>query len=208
MRFLSTDPSEFGVIGVGQEAHGFFAFGQFARGVVAVGQLAIGVVAVGQVSFSIVGVGQVGGGVGWFAGMLGLGGRGVCLRLIPGLDLPRIPPPEVPLEAVLHGSARGFVRLAVMTTPDAPALGANGQRLPIKLRPQLLWALDAASRAHGIREVFASLRREGDVIVCDRLVEVPGQRKGSIPLAVNVLRFVVLVMLATAWWFAFFELSL
>jgi hypothetical protein len=110
VRLISTDPSEFGVIGIGQEAQGFLAFGQFAKGVIAVGQIAIGVVAVGQVSISIAGVGQVGGAVAWFAGMLGLGGRGLCLRLIPGLDLPRTPPHEVSLDAVMSGtpSQRGL----------------------------------------------------------------------------------------------------
>lgn len=205
MRWLSTDPSEFGIISVGQHAHGFFAFGQMARGVVAIGQLAIGVVAVGQLSLSIVGVGQVGGGVAWFAGMLGVGGRGICLRLIPGLDLPRRAPNETPLAEIWQGRARGFVRLGVTSTPQGPALVSGGQILDIKLRPQVAWALANALGRDGLREIFAFLGREGDVVVCDRLVEVPGQRKGAIPLWLNVVRFVALAVLATVWCYLFDE---
>lgn len=208
MRWVSTDPSEFGVIGVGQHAHGFFAFGQVARGVIAIGQLAIGVVAIGQLSFSVVGVGQVGGGVAWFAGMLGLGGRGICFRLIPGLDLPRTAPPQVTLNDIWQG-AKGYVRLAAVPTPSGAGLGANGQLIPVKMRPQVAWALNNAVRqSDPMREVFASLRREGDVMVCDKLMEIPGQRKGAIPLWLNIVRFIMLIGLATAWCFAFEELVL
>jgi hypothetical protein len=205
VRFISTDSSELGIIGVGQFAHGFFAFGQVACGVVAVGQAAVGVLAIGQASFSICGAGMVGGGVAWFGGMLGIGGRGVCIRLIPGLDVPRTLPETVPFHAVWQGATRGLVRVGVSATPTGIALTADGHVLPVKFRPHVLWALDNAVRTHGMREVYASLRREGESIVCDRLVEVPGQRKGGIPLWLNVLRFVMLVGLATGWWYAFSE---
>jgi hypothetical protein len=207
VRFISTDPGEFGVIGVGQEAHGFFAFGQFAKGVIAVGQIAIGVVAIGQVSFSIAGVGQVGGAVTWFAGMVGLGGRGFCIRLIPGLDLPRDPPPEVALDAVWQGNASGYVRLGVADTPHGPALTAtdgSGAVLPIKLRPPVAWALANALRTTTLREVYADLRRDGDSLICRALVEVPGQRSPSIGW-LNVLRFLALVGVATLWCALFTE---
>lgn len=207
MRLFSTE-SELGVIGFGQHAWGLLAIGQTARGLIAVGQGAIGVVAVGQAAFGIVAAGMVGGGVAWFAGMIGIGGRGFCLRLIPGLDLARTPPPTVPLEAVWAGAARGFVRLGVADGPRGAALMAGAQVVPVKFLPRVAWALDKAARSDGVREIFASLRREGPHVICDSLVEVPGQRKVRRTAWVTALRIALLVALATAWCWAFSELVL
>lgn len=202
MKLISTDPSEIGIFSVGQTAEGIFAFGQIARGFIAIGQIAIGVVAVGQVSFSVLGAGQVGGGVAWFAG-LGVGGRGACLRLIPGLDLPRDPPPLVPLDAAMRGETHGFVHVEVVDGPNGAKLASGGHLLPVKMSPTLFGALTDAHRAGKVNEIFAHLRRIGDVVVCDRLMEVPGARPREVPLALHVVRFLLLVALATGWWYVF-----
>jgi hypothetical protein len=203
VKLVSTDPSEIGILSVGQFAHGFFALGQFARGFIAVGQIAVGVVAIGQVSFSVLGVGQAGGGIAWFAGMLGVGGRGICLRLIPGLDLPRDEPPLVHLDAALRGAVRGFVRAGVVDGPNGAKLASGGYALPVKMSPALSHALTSAHRAGQVNEIFAHLGRVGNVVVCDRLMEIPGARSGSFGLPFQLLRFLLLVALATGWWYAF-----
>lgn len=206
MKLLTTDPSEIGVVSVGQFAHGIFAFGQFARGFIAVGQVAVGVVALGQLSFSVLGVGQAGGGIAWFAGMVGVGGRGICLRLIPGLDLPRDPPALVPIDAAMRGEARGFVHTAVIDGPRGAKLAIGGNVLPAKMPPALSRALTEAYRAGKVTEIYAHLRRVGDVVVCDRLMEVPGKRSSGFGLPIEIVRFMLLVLLATGWWYAFIHL--
>ncbi|AUX44609.1 uncharacterized protein SOCE26_060750 [Sorangium cellulosum] len=203
MKLVSTDPSEIGVVSVGQFAHGILAFGQFARGFIAIGQIAVGVIAIGQVSFSVLGAGQAGGGIAWFAGMLGVGGRGVCLRLIPGLDLPREPPPLVPLDAAMRGEVRGFVRAEVVDGPSGAKLAAQGHVLPVKMSPALLRALTDARRAGQVREIFAHLGRIGNVVVCDRLMEIPAARPSTFGMPFQIVRFLLLVALATGWWYTF-----
>lgn len=106
MRLLSTDPSEPGVIAVGQVAVGIFAFGQSAHGIVAIGQLARGVVAVGQLAIGVVALGQ--GAVGlWFGtGMVGIAGQrgyGLVLHTLPRLVAEPAParPPTVPVARLL-----------------------------------------------------------------------------------------------------------
>jgi hypothetical protein len=203
VKIVSTDGTP-GIIGVGQEAQGIVAFGQFARGFVAVGQVAIGFVAIGQLSVTVVGVGQGGIGIGWFAGMLGVGGRGVCLRLIPGLDPPRVAPETVPFETVLHGApgVDGYVRVEVIDTPGGARLALGGQPLPVKPTPEIAVALTNARRTHAIREVFAHVRRAGVTLVCDRLVEIPGTRR-AFGLGLAVVRVLLLIGLATGFWYAF-----
>jgi hypothetical protein len=193
-----------GVVAVGQEAQGIFAFGQFARGFVAVGQIAIGVVAIGQVSASVVGVGQVGIGVAWFTGMLGLGGRGFCLRLIPGIDPPRSSPATLPFEALANGApgAEGFVRVDVLDTPRGARLALNGAILPVKSTPEIAWALTDARRKGLLASAFAHIRRAGVTLVCDRIVEIPGTRR-TYGLPFQIARAVLLVGIAVAWWYAF-----
>jgi hypothetical protein len=200
---LLSSGDEFGIVSVGQEAFGVFAFGQLARGFVAVGQVAIGVVAVGQLSVSVLGIGQGGIGIAWFAGMLGVGGRGICLRLIPGLDLPRIPPATVAFDDLARGAlAQGFVRLEVVDGPRVPALAIAGRAVPVKLTPAVAGALqNAKRRPQGLGEVLAHVRRAGSGLVCDRLVEVPGGRR--IHKGFAVLRFVLLIGAAVVWWFVF-----
>jgi hypothetical protein len=209
VQIVSTNPNEFGLLAVGQEAWGFVAIGQMARGVLVLGQLAVGVAGVGQCCACIWGVGQVGLGVAWFGAMIGVGGRGFggVLRLIPGLDPPRLAPPEVPLEAVLAGGAAGHVKLDVVGSPDGPRLARGGQALPIKLTPEVAGALGA--NAPQLPQVFARVRRHGPVVLCDQLVEVPGVRRTAGASGwLLAARLATLVAIATAWWFLFVELVL
>jgi hypothetical protein len=46
--------------------------------------------------------------------------------------------------------------------------------------------------------VYALLSREGDVVVCRNLIEVPGQRRTA-PRWLNLLRFLALVGVAVLW---------
>jgi hypothetical protein len=208
VRIVSSDPNEFAIISVGQEAWGFIAIGQMARGFLVLGQLAVGIAGVGQCCACIWGVGQVGFGVAWFTAMVGLGGRGFggVLRLVPGLDPPRITPIEVPLQDVLSGANAGHVKVDVDVAGGAPILLRDGQALPVKTTPEVAGAL--LLHADKVKKVFARLRRHGPVVVCDQLVEVPGQRKTGTGMGLLVLRVVTLCALATAWWFLFVELVL
>ena len=198
---MNGDP---GVVAVGQEAQGIFAFGQFARGFIAVGQVAIGVIAVGQLSASVVGIGQVGIGVAWFTGMIGLGGRGFCLRLIPGVDPPRIAPSTVPFEAIANGppGTEGFVRVDVIDAPRGARLTLNGQVLPVKSTPEVAWALTEARRKGLLSTAFAHVQRAGATLVCDRIVEVPGTRR-TFGVPFQIARIALLIGIAVGWWYAF-----
>jgi hypothetical protein len=204
MRLLSSG-EEFAVFSVGQEAFGLIAFGQFARGFIAVGQVAVGVVAIGQGAAGVIGLGQGGIGIMWFSGMAGVGGRGFCLRLIPGLDKPRITPPTVPLESIWQQpGSEGLVRVRVGEGQDVPTLWHGEQRLSVKLTPETAGALRLAHSQGKVHEIYASLRRVGDVVVCSRLVEVPGARKtGS--LGFNIARAVALIGLGVLWWWLVLE---
>jgi hypothetical protein len=203
VQIVSTNPNQFGVIAVGQEAWGIIAIGQMARGFIVLGQLAVGVVGAGQCAAVVWGVGQVGLGVAWFTAMVGIGGRGYggVLRLVPGLDPPRQAPDTVPLDDVMTGRASGHVRLQVVADGNGAGLGQNGAVLPIKLTPQVAGALDL--HAPKIPEVFARLRRHGPVVLCDGLVEVPGLRSTSTSKGLLAARLLALVTIATVWWFIF-----
>jgi hypothetical protein len=138
--------------------------------------------------------------------MAGVGGRGICLRLIPGLDLPRDPPALVPIDAAMRGEARGFVHAAVIDGPRGAKLAVGGNVLPVKMPPALARALTEAVRAGKVTEIYAHLRKAGGVVVCDRLMEVPGKRASGFGLPVEIVRFMLLVLLATGWWHAFINL--
>lgn len=208
MQIVSTNPNEFGLIAVGQEAWGVVAIGQMARGFLVLGQLAIGIAGVGQCCACIWGVGQVGMGVAWFGAMVGVGGRGFggVIRLVPGLDPPRLAPPEVPLDEVLAGSNSGHVKLDVVQSPAGPTFARDGRALPIKMTPEVAGALSL--NAAQLPQVFGRLRRHGPVVLCDQLVEVPGLRGTSSNKGLLVVRLLALVAIATAWWFLFVELVL
>lgn len=208
MQIVSTDPKQFGIIAIGQEAWGVIAIGQMARGFIVLGQLAVGVIGVGQCAAVVWGVGQVGIGVAWFTGMVGLGGRGYggVLRLVPGLDPPRVAPDAIPLDDVMSGRGSGHVRLQVIAQGHGAALGQNGAALPIKLTPEVACAL--ARHATQLPEVFARLRRHGPVVLCDGLVEVPGLRSTGNWTGLLVVRLLALVGIAIGWWFAFWQFVL
>ena len=201
MRLFSAD-GEPAVVGVGAQPIGIFAVGQFARGIFCIGQFAVGVVVLGQFAASVWGIGQFGIGIGWFAGMFGLGGRGLSLRLIPGLDPPRVAPPAQPFEAIAAGpaGAEGFVRVDLAKTPHGVQLAIGGHALPVKVTPEVAGALIAAGQSGGPGEVLAHVKREAGVLVCDRLVEIPGQRAPFAPWF-QLARLLVLVGIAAAWWY-------
>lgn len=199
MKLFSNDGS-FAVVATGEAPIGIFAIGQISHGFIAIGQVAVGVVALGQAVACVVGIGQVGIGVTWFGAMMGAGGRGFCLRLIPGLDLARTSPETTSLEAIRGGVPDGYVRMQIVDSPRGPRLGGDGSLAPLKLTPAVVSGLRNARGK--IRDVFAHVENVNGTLVCDRLVEVPGQR-ASMPLVVNVLRVVGLVGIATFWWYAF-----
>lgn len=199
---LFSNGFELGVIGVGENAIGIIAVGQYARGIVAIGQVAVGVFTLGQFCVSIFGLGQFGIGIAWFAGMFGLGGRGICLRLIPALDLPRDPPNAVSFESIASGppQTEGFVKLEVLDGPRHPRFALAGRPVPVKPTSTVSWAL-ANARAKGhLREVYANLRSTGGELVCDRVMEIPGTRRSYGP-GFQSLRVALLAVVGVAWWY-------
>jgi hypothetical protein len=70
------------------------------------------------------------------------------------------------------------------------------------MTPTVHAALSNARRKVGMQEVFAHLRLVGPVVVCDRLVEVPGTRR-TYPMWLQCVRVAALVVLATTFWYAF-----
>jgi hypothetical protein len=201
MKLFSSDGS-LAIFAIGPAPIGIFAVGQVARGVIALGQGAVGVIAVGQLCVSIIGVGQAGMGVTWFGAMAGVGGRGLCLRLIPGIDPPRTPPKEIPFQSFYAGVSEGFVGAQVLRTPSGPRLGQHGAQLPIKMTPAVLAALREAGATGSVKELYAHMKVIGRTIVCDRLVEVPGTRS-TFPLWLQCLRVAGLVGISAIWWYAF-----
>lgn len=83
VRLFAAGTDAVGVIAVGQQATGVIAIGQLATGVVAVGQLARGVVVVGQLAVGVAALGQLAAGPGWAAGMVGVGGTGGPILVLP-----------------------------------------------------------------------------------------------------------------------------
>jgi hypothetical protein len=199
MKLFAADGS-LAFLSVGESSVGVFAAGQFARGFFAFGQFAYGVVAVGQFSGSVVGIGQFGGGVSWFAGMFGLGGRGFCLRLIPGIDPPRVAPAEVAFRSLAASGDNGFVKAAVVGTPKGARLAQGGAPLAVKMTLAVAAALEASNGR--LIEVYAHLKVVGQTVVCDRLIEVPGTRS-TYPRWFQALRVAALVGLGTLWWYGF-----
>jgi hypothetical protein len=192
------------VVGVGDQPVGIFAIGQFARGIIVIGQFAVGVVVLAQFGVSVWGVGQFGIGVGWFTGMFAVSGRGWPVRLIPGLDPPRVLPEVAPFEAIAQGGpqAEGFVRATVSTTPNGGGqlAGEGGQSpLPVKLSPRVAGALTVASRQGSPREVLAHLKHRAGHLVCDQVMEIPGQRS-TYGIGFQLARMALLVLLAAGWW--------
>lgn len=201
VEFIAVGQEARGIIAIGQHATGVFAFGQVATGVIAIGQLARGCFALGQLGLGFIGWGQVGVGVMHAVGMVGAGGRGfgIVLRLVPALGKRRVPPETIPLEAAYSG-AEGWVVVDLFQDALGLGLGANGQRLPIKLHRNVL---EPASRlvAGGPQSVYASVRRLGAVWVCERIAFVPPrpyEKPGF--YGAGALQFVGLFVVACIWW--------
>jgi hypothetical protein len=195
---------------VGEAPVAIFAVGQFARGFFVVGQFAVGVVVLAQFGVSVWGLGQFGFGVGWFTGMFAVSGRGFPVRLIPGLDPPRVAPAFVPFEAIAQGGpgAEGFVRATVLTPlAGGAALGGSAGPLPVKLSPRVAGALAAASQRGAPKELLAHLKHAAGHVICDRLVEIPGQRR-TYGMGVQIARMAVLVLLSAVWWWMLLQLPL
>ncbi|MEO7108970.1 MAG: hypothetical protein ABI183_00915 [Polyangiaceae bacterium] len=201
MKLFSSDGS-LAVVAVGAEPIGVFAVGQFARGFIAIGQVAIGFVTLGQGCVSVIGVGQGGVGVMWFGGMLGLGGRGICFRCIPGMDPPRDAPKEIAFQSLFQGVPEGFVRAQILETPNALVLAQGNQPLPIKITPQVALGLTNAKTLGKLTEVFAHLKTVGRTVVCDQLIEIPGQRR-EYSIGFQAFRIFGLLAIATFFWWAF-----
>lgn len=200
MRLFSSDGS-FALVAVGEAPIGIFAIGQVARGFIAIGQLAVGVIVLGQGCVSVVGLGQGGIGVMWFGGMLGLGGRGLCFRLIPGMDPPRLAPDQIQFQSLFQGIPQGFVRAQLLDVQGVTTLAQNHQALPIKLTPPVAMALTNA-RANGkIKELFAHMKVEGRTVVCDSVMEIPGQRS-TYGMPFQIFRVAALIAVAMIFWWA------
>jgi hypothetical protein len=203
MDFIAVGQEARGFIAVGQHATGVFAFGQIATGVVAIGQLARGCVAIGQLGVGLIGWGQVGFGVMHAVGMLGAGGRGfgIVLRLVPALGKARVLPETTSFERV-HAGEPGWLALDVFRDGESFGLGANGQRLPIKLHRQLLGDV-ARLTLHGARPVWGHVRRFGDTLVCERMVhEPPRPYEVRGWYTMGAFQLIGLLVLAVAWWLA------
>jgi hypothetical protein len=200
VKLFSAD-GEPAVVGVGEQPVAIFAVGQFARGFIVIGQFAVGVVVLAQFGVAVWGVGQFGLGVGWFTGMFAISGRGYPVRLIPGLDPPRNVPAAVAFEAIAQGGPQeeGYVRAGVTSSTRGARLEVDGRELPVKLTPKVAGALAAASERGSPHQLLAHLRRAAGHVVCDGLVEIPGQR-ASYGMGLQVARIALLVLLAGAWW--------
>jgi hypothetical protein len=198
------------VLGVGEAPVAIFAVGQFARGIFVVGQFAVGVVVLAQFAVAVWGLGQLGFGVGWFTGMFAVSGRGFPVRLIPGLDPPRLVPAAAPFEAIAQGGpgAEAFVRATVTTSASGgPQLGGPAGPWPVKLSPRVAGALAAAVQRGSPRELLAHLKHAAGHVVCDRLVEIPGQRKTH-GMGFQIARMALLVLLSAVWWWMLLQLPL
>lgn len=203
MKFFDAGQEAKGFIAVGQQATGFFALGQMATGFIAIEQLARGVIAIGQMGIGLVGWGQGGVGVFHAAGMLGIGGRrgiGGILQLVPTIGRPRVPPPTTTLPFVSSGQP-GWLELDLARDPSGRlGLFENGARLPIKLDRRVL-AGAARLTAEGTAHVWAFTKREGQVLVCQRIAHVPPrdfQKKTFLPLA--IVQVIFLLVLGAAYW--------
>jgi hypothetical protein len=201
MKLFSTDGS-FAVIAVGEAPIGIFAAGQVARGFIAIGQLAVGFITLGQGCVSVIGLGQGGIGVMWFSGMLGFGGRGLCFRLIPGMDPPRLAPDQIQFQSLFQGVPEGFVRAQLLDVQSGTTLAQNNQPLPIKLTPPVAMALTNARSNGKIKELFAHMRLEGRTVVCDSVMEIPGLR-APYGMPFQIFRVLGLIAIAVFFWWAF-----
>jgi hypothetical protein len=174
MQFFSVGQQAEGFIAIGQEATGVIAIGQIATGVIAIGQLARGVFAIGMLSTGLVSVGMLSLGVVYCVAMLGAGGRGVGMLLIP--LCPKLPPqgnpPELARREELElGRASGWIAALVQRSTTGFGLMAAGQPLRVKLGGNMI---SAASQAFvGAQEVLAYVVPTGQGAEVTRLMKMP-----------------------------------
>jgi hypothetical protein len=225
---VSTDPERPGIFAFGQFAWGIFALGQMASGVIAIGQVATGVIAIGQGAVGIVAIGQGALGVLYAGGMIAVGGRGfgVCLKVLPKIELQRFERPSLPPLSTIEELAdaepgaqmeRGWV-LAEVKDGE---LRVDRARAPFELSPEAQVQLQAATEAGhthacvtvvperrvlgseaGYRraveqEVVLEARRLASWREASPRVHVEGSMTGPVGL---LLRAAGMVGLATAWW--------
>ncbi len=202
--FFDAGQEAHGVIAIGQVATGYVAIGQMATGVIAVGQLARGVFVVGQLAVGCCGVGMVGLGVFWMAALMGLGGRGkgIVLPLVPSLEPPRNFPATTLSSAVWHGQGAGWLAVLLRLEADGSvALYEQSQRLGAKLSCRVLGRARSACMASTACYAVAHVRRVGNLLVCDRLMNVPGRSTDRPHFWLwTVLGFVALIAVAIAVW--------
>jgi len=203
-RFFDAGQHAHGVIAIGQFATGVVAIGQSALGVIAIGQLARGGVAIGQASFGIVSVGMVSGSLlntVAIAGVAGRKGAGFVLELLPKLTRQRVLPRTSSPQEVWSSGEPGWVRATLGRDPNgSPTLFGDGGPLGIKLLPGLRSAADVAIE-RGSADIVAQCTRNGEVLVCDRLMEAGAPRLiERLRYATWVPRFFALAALATAYW--------
>ena len=146
MQFFSIGQQAEGFIAIGQEATGVIAIGQMATGFIAIGQLARGVFAVGMLSVGLVSVGMLSLGVVHCIAMLGAGGSGTGMLVVP--LCPKLPlmsdlPPLASRGDVQSGRA-GWLSVLVQRAPVGLGLLVDGAPFPARIGPALL---SAASQA-------------------------------------------------------------
>jgi len=212
MELIAVGEQAVGVIAIGQHATGFFALGQIATGVIAIGQFARGFVAVGQLAVGVFAVGMLGVGVFSTIGMLSFGVHS-CLGML-----------------AIGGSASGMLQFSVYpkftrdryAVPDCTLLEDLGPRQPG-------WVEVEGRKAHGRVELFVGVRplqarissrvfrrlpkavHQGARLfahisflarepIVDQVVTVPANRPRRHHPVVLILRFLVVLAIATGVW--------
>jgi hypothetical protein len=202
MRFFDTGEMATGFIAVGQHATGVIAIGQHATGIIAIGQVARGCFTIGQLAFGFIGWGQVGFGLVHAVGMLGAGGRGlgIVLPLTPSLGKKRVVPSTVTYADIMHGNP-GWLELDVAhDTQGVLGLYADGQRLPAKFDRKIARGVSQFA-ANAAQHVWCHLQREGQALICTRVVYVPPRPYMDQKWYFwGAMQFLALIGLAVAWW--------
>jgi hypothetical protein len=212
MELIAVGENAVGVIAIGQHATGFFALGQIATGVIAIGQCARGFVAVGQLAVGVFAVGMLGFGVFSTIAMLSFGVHS-CIGML-----------------AIGGSATGMSQLSVFPkfTPDRYALPScnswddlspeqpgwvevegrerhGGAELFMGIRPLQARISSRVFRhlSKAVREgarLFAHIRFLAGEPIVDELVTVPVSPPRTHHPVVLVLRFLVVLAIATVVW--------
>jgi hypothetical protein len=167
LRFLSFDPSEPGIIAIGQYAVGVIAFGQVATGVIAVGQAARGVIAIGQVGAGVFAIGQGALGIIYAGGLqFSVAARAHCLFHWEGLSLapplekksyPEPPKPELrQLAAILGKREPGWIEVRLA---DGKAFEKD-QELDLRFDDSLQKQFERTPKKHN--RAYLHIRADGE----------------------------------------------